>query len=145
MYRLEGRRDRAEVAARRARLRTAARPDFCALRTLVSYRCAKHLRDAREDIRTRAGITCIECGREKPFSHRTLSHTLRINSRIGSIRDSAHDTDSTCTLDDTCELLAYDPRVDAARLPERHDIVARDRGEPASRELVARERIEDRA
>ena len=68
-----------------------------------------------------------------------------LNSRIGSTRDSAHDTDSTCTLDDTCELLAYDPRVDAARLPERHDIVARDRGEPASRELVARERIEDRA
>ena len=106
---------------------------------------AKHLRDAREDRRTRAGITCIECGRQKPYgTPHSLTH-YALNSRIGSTRDSAHDTDSTCTLDDTCELLAYDPRVDAARLPERRDIVARDRGEPASRELIARERIEDRA
>ena len=121
----------------------AARPDFCALRTLVSYRSPNISEmHAKTDALEQASPASSAAGKSR--TGHSLTH-YALNSRIGSTRDSAHDTDSTCTLDDTCELLAYDPRVDAARLPERRDIVARDRGEPASRELVARERIEDRA
>lgn len=124
----------------------AARPDFCALRTLVSYRSPNISEmHAKTDALEQASPASSAAGKSRT-GQGTLSHAhYALNSRIGSTRDSAHDTDSTCTLDDTCELLAYDPRVDAARLPERRDIVARDRGEPASRELIARERIEDRA
>ena len=76
MYRLEGRRDRAEVARLPAGAAHGGTAGLLRAPHVSLLPFAKHLRDAREDRRTRAGITCIECGRQKPYgTGDTLSHT----------------------------------------------------------------------